>query len=283
MADTAPVIQYRDEYIHGFEQRQTLLRDTVTTDAVIKGNQAVFLVADSGAATAVTRGTNGMIPPRADNNTQLTCQLAEWHDLPRKTAFNIFESQGNQRQIMQNTTMGVMNRKIDSLIITELNTGTITVGAASATPNVSMIMNAMVKLQNASVPWDSNITFLCQPSVLAFLMQAPEFANAQYVNLRPFAGQDANWRDTPQAYRWFNMLVISHPNLPGKATASEKSFMYHKSSIGHAMDTAGVDIAAGYMEEQNYSWARTSAFMGAKALQNSGIIVMTSDGVAYGV
>jgi hypothetical protein len=45
----------------------------------IKGNTATFLVADSGAATAVTRGVNGLIPARADNLTQTSATLVEWH------------------------------------------------------------------------------------------------------------------------------------------------------------------------------------------------------------
>src|SRR5512147_699548 len=116
MSDVAFQIQYRQEFIAAFEQRQSLLRDTVTTEAVIKGNQAIFLVADSGSATAVTRGVNGLIPARADNLTQNTCLLGEWHDLVRKTGFNVFASQGNQRAIMQDTVMSVINRKIDSQI-----------------------------------------------------------------------------------------------------------------------------------------------------------------------
>lgn len=283
MADTAFKTQYRDEYIAGFEQRSTLLRETVTTEAVISGNSAVFLVADSGGGTAVTRGVNGLIAARADDNTQNTCTLQEWHDLVRKTGFNIFASQGNQRMIMQMTSMGVMNRKIDSQIIDVLNTGTVTVGAASATPTVSLFQNGRVKLSNASVPWDSNITFLCQPSYLAFLEQAPEFASADYVDVRPATGDNnPSWRDKPMAYRWRNALIIEHPNLPGKATASEKSFMYHKSAVGHAANSAGIQTAVGYNDEQDYTYARTSCFMGALLLQNAGVVVFTTDGTVYG-
>ena len=282
MADTAFQTQYRQEFIAGFEQHASLLLETVTTEAMIKGNQAIFLVADSGAATAVTRGVNGLIPARADNNTQNTCTLSEWHDLVRKTGFNVFASQGNQRQIMQMTSMGVVNRKVDSLIITELNTGTVTVGAASAVPSVSLFQNGRVKLSNASVPWDSNITFLCQPSFLAFLEQAPEFTNAQLVDLRPYAGETPSWRDKPMVYRWRNALIIEHPNLPGKATASEKSFLYHKTAIGQASDRGGIQTPVGYNEEQDYSWGRTSCYMGAKMLQNSGVVVFTTDGTVYG-
>jgi hypothetical protein len=281
MSDSAFQIQYRQEFIAAFEQDQSLLRETVTTEAVIKGNQAVFLVAGSGGASAVTRGLNGLIPARADVNTQNTCTLQEWHDKVRKTGFNVFASQGNQRAIMQQTTMAVLNRKIDDLIITQLNTGTVTVGSSSTIPNVSLFQNMRVKLSNASVPWDSNITLLCQPSFLAYLEQATEFANAEYVDVKPYAGETPSWRNKPMVYRWRNALIVEHPNLPGKGTSSEKSFMFHKSAVGQAMDTAGLQTPVGYDQEQDYSWARASAYMGATLLQNTGVVITTHDGSAY--
>lgn len=281
MADTAFQIQYRQEFVQAFEQHQSLLRETVTTEAVIKGQQAVFLVAGSGSATAVTRGTNGRIPARPDSLTQNTCTLQEWHDLVRKTGFNIFASQGNQRSVMQMTTVAVLNRQIDALITAELANGTVAIGAAGQIPNVSLFQNGRVKLSNASVPWDSNITLLCQPSFLAYLEQAPEFSNAQYVDIKPYASNEPSWRDKPMAYRWRNCLVVEHPNLSGRGTSSEKSYLYHKSAIGHAMDTSGLQTPVGYFEEQDYSWARASAYMGAKLLQNTGIVVITHDGSAY--
>jgi hypothetical protein len=281
MADTAFQIQYRQEFIQTFEQRQSLLRDTVTTEAVIKGQQAVFLIAGSGGAAATTRGINGRIQARGDDLTQSTATLQEWHDLVRKTSFNIFASQGNQRAIMQQTTMAVLNRKIDSLIVTELATGTVAIGSSTTTPSVSLFQNGRVKLSNASVPWDSNITLLCQPSFIAYMEQAPEFANAQYVDIRPYAGNTASWQDKPMAYKWRNCVIIEHPSLPGKGTSSEQSYMYHKTAIGHAVDTGGMQSPVGYDEEQDYSWARASAFMAAKLLQNAGVVVITHDGSAY--
>lgn len=279
MADTAFMKQYRQEFIAGFEQHQSLLRETVTTEAVISGNEAIFLVADSGDAEAVNRGVNGFIPARNDNNDQNTCTLTEWHDLVRKTKFNIFASQGNQREIMQKTTMAVINRKCDDQIITELDTSTVTLGSSTTIPDVSLFQHAVVKLANASVPWDSNITLLCQPSFLSYLEEAPEFTNAEYVDLRPYSGSNnASWQDKPMAYRWRNALIIAHPNLPGKGTSSEKSFLYHKSAIGHAANVEGMDQAVGYEEEQDYSFARCSMFMGAKMLQTAGVVDITHDG-----
>jgi len=281
MADSAFQIQYRQEFIAAFEQHASLLRETVTTEAVIKGQQAVFLVVGTGGAAAVTRGLNGRIPARNDNNNQNTVTLQEWHDLVRKTGFNVFASQGNQRSVMQMTTMAVINRKIDELIINQLNTGTVAIGAAGTVPNVSMFQNGRVKLSNAGVPWDSNITLLCQPSFIAYLEQATEFANAQYVDVKPYAGDTASWKDKPPAYRWRNALIIEHPNLPGKGTNAEKSFLYHKTAVGQAMDTGGLQTPVGYDEEQDYSWARASAFMGALLIQNTGVVAITHDGSAY--
>lgn len=283
MSDTAFQIQYRQEYVAAFEQGQSLLRDTVTTEAVIKGQQAIFLVAGSGGASAVTRGVNGRIPARNDNMNQNTCTLQEWHDLVRKTGFNVFASQGNQRAMMQQTSLKVINRKIDDLIITQLNTGTVTIGSSTTLPNVSLFQNGHVKLANASVPWDSNITLLCQPSFLAYLEQATEFASADYVNVRPYAGSDdnASWRDKPMAYRWRNTLVLAHPNLPGKGTSSEKNFLFHKTAAGHAMATGGIDTKVGYDDEQDYSFARATGYQGALLLQNTGVVVITADGSQY--
>ena len=279
-ADTAFQTMYRQEFIAGFEQHVSILRDTVTTDGTMQGNTYVFLVADSGGAEAVTRGINGLIPARADNNTQNSLVLGEWHDLVRKTGFNVFASQGNQRAIMQMTTMTVLNRKIDSQIITELNSGTVTAGAVGQVASVPLFQNGVVKLQNAGVPWDSNITLLCNPSFLAYLEMTPEFSSADYVEVRPMTGNTASWRDKPMGYRWRNTLILTHPNLPGKGTTAEKNFMYHRSAIGQCTSTDGLKTPVGYNEEQDYSWARASSFMGAKLLQNSGVVVITADGSA---
>jgi hypothetical protein len=279
MAETAFQIQYRQEFIAGFEQHQSLLRDACTTEAVIKGNQATFLVADSGAATAKTRGVNGLIPARADNLTQTTATLAEWHDLVRKTAFNVFASQGNQRAIMQATSMGVINRKIDSDILTELATGTITTGAA-VTASMQLVTKAKTKLGNAGVPWDSNIFAVISPGFEGYLMQIKEFASREYVGKAPMDNADPAWRDRPMMYFWLGVNWIVHPNVTGIGTASESCFMFHKSAIGHAVDTAGIESPVGYDEEQAYSWARCSVHMGSKLLQNTGVVEMVHDASA---
>src|SRR5258706_1039586 len=279
MSDTAFQSHTRKEFIAQSEQRQSLLRDVCTTEAVIKGNTATFLVAGTGGAIAVTRVVTGLIHARADNLAQQSATLAEWHDLVGKPNFNIFASQGNQRAIMQATTMTVVNRKIDSDIITSLATGSVNTGAA-VTASLGLVAKAKTKLGNAGVPWDSNITFLITPAFEGYLMQITEFASRLYINKPPSEGADLAWRDKPQSYMGYGELWVVHPNLPGGGTAAETCFAFHKSGIGHAVDSAGMESPVGYDDEQAYSWARPTINMGSVVLQNSGIVLVNHDGSA---
>lgn len=280
MAETALQTIYRQEFIAGFEQRQSLLRDSVTTEANVDGNQAVFLVADSGSATAVTRGANGLIPARADNLSQLTAVMQEWHDLVRKTRFNIALAQGDQRAIMQQTTMAVINRKVDSDIIAQLQTASNQISATAAPMTVGMVAHAIAALGNNGVPFDGNVWGLISSGALAYLMQTTEFSSADYVQRKPF-DNGAQWNDQPGFYQWYNTKWVVHPNVPGVGTSSEELFVYHKSAVGHAIDMEGFNTAVGYDEEQDYSYCRASTFMGSKMLQQSGVIEILHNAAAF--
>ena len=282
MADTAFQRQYRQEFIAGFEDRQSVLRATTVQEAVIKGNEATFLVATSGSAIAVTRGVNGLIPARADSLTQTTATLREYHDLVRKTNFNIFASQGDQRRIMQMTSMGVINRQIDNLIITQLDTATNATGATASQASLDMVVWARTVLGNNFVDLsdEDNIFGLVTPAFEGYLMQIPEFASSDYVEVKPLTGPARRFR------RWAGVNWIIHPRLTnsvgaGGTGASEQCYMYHRNALGCAVDREGIDAAAGYDEEQAYSYARTSIHMGAAALQNSGIVQMLHDASGY--
>lgn len=279
MSATAFQTMYRQEAIATFEQSQSLLRDSVTTEAIIKGNEAVFLVAGSGDADAVTRGVDGMIPARNDDLAQNTATLLEWHDLVRKTGFNIFASQGDQRAIMQRTTMGVINRKIDYDIFTELNTGTQDTGTA-VTASLALALRAKTILGNNKVPFDGNIFAAITPAFEAYLLQVQEFGSADYVGGKPVDSGATAFADKQGYYRWLGINWIVHPELPGVGTSAEKCFMYHRNAIGHAANKDGMQTPVGYNEEQDYSYARASIFMGSKLLQNSGVVVINHDGSA---
>lgn len=271
MADTAFQTMYRQEMIAGFEKRQSLVRRTTVTEAEIRGNQAVFLVADSGGATAVTRGVDGDIPTRPDNLNQYTATLAEWHDVPEKTRFNIFASQGNQREVMQKTCMSVINRKIDTDIHTALTAATVTWGSAT-TASLTKVTIAKTKLGNAFADEDAPVYALITPAFHGYLMALKEFVSADYVSAPGFDGMPKD-----KAFSWYGVNWIVDAGLPGAGTASATCFMYSQNAIGHACDTENLQTLVGYDGKNDKSWARCSTFMGSKLLQNSGVVKMLHD------
>lgn len=276
MVDTAPMIQYRQEFILAYEQRQSFLRESVTTEAVIKGNQATFLVVGSNGDYAVTRGSNGRIPAFANNNTQLTATLTEQHALHTMNGFDIFRSQGDQRRAMQENSMAKLNRTVDKQIIDLLNTGTNDTGAAVA-GNLDLILYAQAILGANFAMEDDNMEITCviSDALRAYLMKAKEFSSADFTPNMPYA------KKSMKRFNWLGINFIVHSNLPGKTTNAEKCFMYAKSSVGHAMDTSGMGVYAGYDEEQDYSFNRATAFMGGVLLQNSGVVVINHDGSGF--
>lgn len=268
MSDSAFQTMFRQETIAGFEKRESLTRKTVVTQAEVNGNQAKFLVADSGGATAVTRGLDGNIPTRPDNLNQYTATLQEWHDVPERTNFNIFASQGNGRMIMQQTCMSVINRKIDQDIHTALAAATLTWGAA-ATATLLLVTKALTILGNNFALKDAPVFALITPAFRGYLMQLDSFTSADYVKADRFENVSMN-----DAFSWYGINWIVDGALPGVGTASATCFMYSQNAIGHACDTESLQTAVGYDDKNDKSWARCSTYMGSKLLQNSGVVKM---------
>lgn len=280
MAESAFQTQYRQEIIAGFEQRQALLRRTVTTESQISGQKAVFLVQDSNSANAVTRGLNGDLPYRSNNLNQNTATLVEWHDPVRITGFNIFASQGDIISQMQKDSIGTINRKVDDDIIDVLETFTNTTGAAT-TMSLNLLLHAKTILGNNEIPMDGKVCAVLTPAAMAYLHQTQEFGSSDYVSSQPLKTGDAFYDETIKVYNYLGIKIIEHPRLPGAGTAAEKCFMYHMAAVGHGIDSKGIKTFMDYKEEQDYSWCRTSVYMGSVLLQNSGGVVINHDGSAF--
>lgn len=287
MASAAPQVQYRDEFIAGFAQRQSLLKDTTTKEYVIKGNTATFMVAAT-TGTASTRGVNGLIPVSENSNTQVSATLVEKHDLREMTDFNVFQSQSDQRAIMQMNTMSIINRDIDLAILAALAAGTLDTGATAAPANATMIAKARAGLQNNGVPFDGQIFAAISPSFHEYLLELPSFSSADYVNVKPHVNfQGMNASDAVKSghgwIEWGGVKWIVTSLLTGIGTSDETCIMWHRSAIGHAVNKAGMESLIGYEEKQDMSWSRTSLYHGAKLLQNTGVVLIHHDGSAHTV
>jgi hypothetical protein len=268
MASSAAMTRYRDETVSAFEARVALLRATVTTEHMLNGNVATFLVAGSGGATPVTRGLDGRIPGRNNSLTQNACTLVEWHDKPTYTGFNAFESQGDARRISQDGCVAVMNRKIDDDILGSAGFGAATLGDSSAsTADLNWILGHQAELGENDVDIGEMDKVFCAltPKAFAYLMQVKEFASGEYVEIKPFAGPARKF------YNWAGINFIRSTRLSGMGTSSATCFMWHRDAIGHAIANGHPEVVPGYNAEDDYEFVRCTGFFGTKLLQNTGV------------
>ena len=275
MAIEAAMIQYKKDFVPAFEQRSSLLRMTATKESVLSGNQATFLVSGSGSDTAVTRGSNGLIPFGNPTNNQLTATLVEKHAPYKLTGFNVFASQGDQTKVMRNASIAVINRDIDITLLAELANATQDFGGG-ATASLAMVTGAQAALGQLDVPTEEedNMFAVISPAFRHYLHQTTEFASGDYVEQKPLNGP------ARKMWRWAGVNWIVSSRITGLGTASELCYMYHRDAIGYAVNVGEDKIFAGYDEEQGYSWSRAEVYHGAKILQNTGIVKITHDGSA---
>ncbi len=276
MSDPTYVTQYREQQIATFEQRYSILRDCCIREMLAKGSAAVFQVSGSGSASAVTRGVNGQIQYFVTDNTQSTVNLIEAHAPFQRSSFNIFATQGNMKAVMHDEAIGTLNRHIDQKIIDQLDTATNDTGSA-VTASMDLIMKAQVILGTNNVPIEEedNVFAVVTPAFRAYMLQTTEFSNGDYVDVKPLNGP------VRRMWRWAGINWMLHTGLTGANTSSEKTYMFHKRAMGHAANSAEMQVVVGYNEEQDYTYARASLYHNAKLLQNSGIVQMLHDGSAY--
>lgn len=275
MADnTVVATKYAMEFTDAYEQKQSWLRGTVTTQGEVSAGSFVFII-EGVADEAVERGAGGNIPYVSDDQTSATCELKEYHHLARKNRFKIFSASVDNRKSMQNRGMVSINLKTDKLILAQLETATYQTNSGSAAANsLALMLEATSILDENYVPDDGKRYGLLTPRAYAQAMRINQFSSGDWVPDRPFMKTNDQWRS------WNGVKWCKHPNLPGKTTASASCFLYHECSVGHALNRGDMVVKVGEDEEQDYSWARVTSYQGAKALQAAGIVEMLHNDTA---
>lgn len=262
---------YNDEFTQNYEQKQSILRGTVTTKGEVKGETFVFII-EGTADIAVERGANGLIPVADDTQSNASCTLKEYHHLARKTHFNVYSSSVPQRLSMQRRGVIAINNKTDQIIIDQLETTTNNTGSAAAA-TLGLMLKACAIMDTNYVPNDGERYGILTPYAWAQMMRVEQFTSSDYVPDQPFM-KNTPWRC------WNNVKWTMHPNLPGKGTNAAKCFVYHKHAVGHALNQGEMQTKIGVNDEHDYSWARSSAYQGSKLLLAGGVVQVNHDDTA---
>lgn len=276
MSVEAAKIQYRQQMVDQFEQKVSIFRTMATKESVTNGLQATFLIAGSGSDTAVTRGDNGQIPYGNPTNSQVTATLVEKHAPYELTNFNIFASQGDQKAVMRQASMNVINRDIDLTCLAELANATQDAGSAAKASD-ALVERAITILGNADVPVEEedNLFAVISPAFRAYLRQTTSFAKGSYVDVKPLVGP------IRKMWRWAGLNWAVSSRVTGLGTAAELCYIFHRAAFGYAVNLGEDSVEIGYDAKQHASWSRATVFHAAKILQNSGIVKITHDGSEY--
>jgi hypothetical protein len=276
MAVQAAVTKFREETVAQFEQKRSKLAGAATKESMMNGLSAVFLVNGSAGDTAVTRGANGDIPYGGPTNSQVTITLAERHAAKELTGFDVFASQGNQAQGLRNMVSYIMQRDQDLTVLAALAAATNDFG--TGTLDLTTVLGARAILGNNDVPTEEadNMFGVVSPAAEAYMLQWTEFSNAQYVDIKPFAGAA-----TVQYRRWAGINWIVSNKVTGVGTSAEILYIWHRAALGYAANLTAEKVYAGFEERHGRSWARAELYHQAGVLQNSGIIKITHDGSAF--
>jgi hypothetical protein len=172
-------------------------------------------------------------------------------------------------------SVAVMNRAIDLAILAQLDTATLDTGATQVA-SLRLVNIAVASLSNNGVPiWEEDNMFgVISGAFRAYLTETSEFSNGDYVDVKPLAGP------IRKMWRWNGINWMINPQVTGVGTSSEKCYVYHRNAIGFAANSKEMDVVVDYDKKQDSSYSRSTLFMGAKLLQNSGVVQMLHDGSA---
>lgn len=280
MAMTVEAVKYRREFVAAFNQHVSLLNDRFTPESMDMGRSAVFDVTAVGGRMA-QRSIDGRIPRTNVSDTQVTCTLYEYVKKFEVTDFESFVSQSNEREKMNHRIMESVNQEHDFTILAELANASTSFSSTAAPMTLTTATDMIATLEKNSVPISPNdVTFIGTPKVRAKLMNLTAFTSADYVNSKPFAGDSGAFDNTRKIKNWLDVGWIFHPNLPGVGTSSATCYLVHRRALGVAVPTNQIRHGAGYDDQDHYHYASATLKMGAKILQNAGILKFLHDDTA---
>ncbi len=230
--------QYSDEFKLDYEIDQAQMLRCVNSNGVIHGDIAKFDVVDVGEE-AVKKGRDGKIPTLQLGLSQVSATLDQDHAKYRIDNFDAFRGNPNTRAVMNMRGKAAINRKINQVIIDQLDTATNQVSnTGAAASSLGVIMSILAKLGARDVPvGDGDVWGIISFNMWGQMNRITEFKSSDYVTDAgivqkgpPGAGSKYEVR------RWMGVNWMICNQLTGKGTNAAKCYVFHKSAVAHMFD-----------------------------------------------
>lgn len=275
------VINYSRDFVPSFNQTVSLLSDRCKDEQMSAGISVQWDIADLGGDLA-QRGVDGRLPRLASSDSQVTAKLAEYGGTFEVTNFDDFTSQSNEREKMYAKIMARVNRRLDKVIIAELDNASTQYNSGNAivlTPDKAT--DLITELEEGEVPINpQDVTFLGTPKVRHQLMKSAAYTSADYVSAKPYEGDMAVFSNSRKVKNWLDCGWIFSPLLSGVGTATAKCYLFHREAIGCAKPTSQIMVTAGMDNQHHYHYCSGTVKAAAKILQSGGVIEIIHDDTA---
>lgn len=265
-------IMYRREFVENYNVGVTLLADRFTEESMTMGRSAVFDVATLGGRMSV-RSIDGRIPRRSRGDAQVTCTIDERVAKEEVTDFEAFTSQADERAKINRSIMISVNEEIDYIVLAELANATTSYSAAAAPITLDTATKVIATLSQNKVPIGaSDLTWIISPMFEAKLQNIQGYTSADYVATKPLDQGGNQYDGSRKIKSWLGAGYIVHPNLPNVGTASCTTYLVHRRAFGLAVPSKKIQYEAGRIPGELAECAVAGLMMGAKVLQNTGIL-----------
>jgi hypothetical protein len=267
MSGPSPIfIQTFDAQIKHEYQEFMRLRGSTRIKTSVQGSTHNFPLMGDGLAQPRTPGTE--VTPMDVTRTQNPCVLQDWSAPVYSDIFNQQKQNINEVAELRKTVAGAMGRRMDQIIINEVNsaaTNEVAVGTTGFT--LEKLLEAKKILDNNGVP-ESDRYYVHDPAALQSALLLEKLTSQDYNVIRALVNGEVN------TFAGFKFIMIGSGRKEGalpKVSTTRYNFAWHKEALGLAigMDmNTKIDWVAQYT-----SWLVNGCFVaGAKVIDGKGLV-----------
>lgn len=262
--------KYTDEFKMDFEIEEASLKRCVSSSGLVNGDQVKFDIVDPGEE-AVQKGRDGLIPSLQLGLSQVTATLEKWHAPYRIDNFDAFRANPNVRTAMSVRGRSAINRKINQLIIDQLDTASnsygSTVTSLSTLAIVTKWLNALL-VRNVPIG-DGKLWGVVTPTVWGQMLRITEFKSSDYTSSGP-VDKGPPGKPTYMVRHWLGVNWMICNQLTGAGTATSSNYIFHESAIGHLISGEPEPVLFNN-DEHDYTGVRFEIMQAAKLCLQNGV------------
>lgn len=225
--DTSFVTDYDKQVKVAYQREGALLGNTVRKKTNVTGDTARFQKYGFIEATGKTR--NGDLEFQNPDHSYVEAAMVDRYAPIQVDDLDQLATNNDEQALSAQSSAWACGREVDSQIITALDGTTNVVGDHTTALTKSLIVDALVMLDDAKVPGKGRFAALHPKNFY-------ELINLACVSSSDYVGDKYPWLKGEEAFFWNGVMWIKHSGLPfGNTTAKTKNYIWHMSAVGHGM------------------------------------------------